>query len=389
MKYADEYFNNCKKIVTRLPELIMQMVRYNIFARKDGMVIGANKAVNFIKENTHGPLRILGLKDGDNFSAGQPVLICEGNCCELLNLETTNLGFLSYSGAAANMAAIVKEADGIPVIDMSARHYPWQFIEEVALSAYFGGAAGTSTQAGCDYVHKWYPESRDNFSCYASLPHAMAAIVAQMAEKENIFPSVMASLLFQKTFPEKNITVLVDYEGRELDVTKQAFELLGDKLFAVRLDTHGGRQMQGTISNENNYFQNRICYLKEKSGKLPRTLEMEFLESTPEFKGIYGKFCFGNGVTIESVFHMREFLDSIGAKKTKIVVSSGFNRDKVRAFRMTNAPMDFIGTGSWPDFMMFTADITHVLEKGQWVRRTKVGREHGDGADLQVLYERA
>ncbi len=382
MKIADEYFNNCRKISMRCASLLGRRVRYNLFSRDPGIVVGSNKAVNFIKDNTYGPIRIMGLKDGERFESMEPILVYEGNFYELVTLETTNLGFLSYSGAVTAMQEIVETAQGVPVIDMSARHYPWQIIEEVSLAAYLGGAAGTSTEAGYDYVQKWYNPG-DKFGLYASLPHAMAAVVAEMAEKEGLYPSVMAAKLFHETFPEKTITVLVDYEGWELDVAKQAFELFGDKLFAVRLDTHGGRQMQGTL-NPSNAFQE--SYFKQKTGK-------GLNQRISEFNGLVGslrgaRYFVGNGVTIEATFRMRDFLDDIGAKNTKIVVSSGFNKEKVMAFRLAKAPMDFIGTGSWIQFMMFTADITHVWENGQWVHRAKVGRDHQDGNGHEVLFER-
>lgn len=353
MKIADQYFNNCREIAVRNPELMGRRVRYKVFTREDGIVVGANRAVNFIRDNTYCPVRTEGLKDGERCYSGRLVLIIEGSFYELVTLETTYLGFLSYSGAATEMNKIVKAADGVPVIDMSARHYPWQIIEETSLAAYLGGAAGTSTKAGYDYIQKWYNPG-DKFKLYASLPHAMAAVCAQMAEERNILPSVMAAILFHDTFPDKPITILTDYEGRELDVTRQAFEFFGEKLFAVRLDTHGGRQMQGV----------------------------------PAPNGEARKYINGNGVTIEATFTMREFLDSIGAKHTKIVVSSGFNEAKVTAFKEAGAPMDFIGTGSWVKFMMFTADITHVLENGMWVPRTKVGRTHHDNRDARLLFER-
>jgi len=367
MEIADQYFNNCREIAVRIPELMSKRVRYNIFTRRDGVLVGSNRTVNFVRENTYGPVKITGLKDGEQFCSGEPVLTIEGNFYELVTLETTKLGFLSYSGAVTAMSRIVAAADGVPVIDMSARHYPWQIIEEVSLAAYLGGAAGTSTQAGYNYVQRWYNPS-DKFKLYASLPHAMAAVVCEMAEKENLFPSVMAAKLFHEIFPEKPITVLTDYEGRELDVTRQAFEIFGDKLFAVRLDTHGGRSMQGTKCT--------VDYLMDK-------VDAETLDKIKA-----KELLFGNGVTVEATFKMREFLDQIGAKYTKIVVSSGFNEEKVSVFRKCNAPMDFIGTGSWVDFIIFTSDISHVFENGEWVPRTKAGRVHKQPSNHSVLFER-
>jgi nicotinate phosphoribosyltransferase len=183
--------------------------------------------------------------------------------------------------------------------------------------------------------------------------------------------------------PDAAVTDLVDYEGCELDVARQAFEVLGKKLFAVRLDTHGGRYHQGVCED---------CFceagFKEKVGHYCKDLIKDFTKQTGYDPQEVEKYYYGKGVTIEATFLMRRFLDSIGANDVKIVVSSGFNEKKVAAFRHANAPMNFIGTGSWVRFAMFTADITHVMEDGRWVHRGKVGRDHYDGGKLELLYER-
>lgn len=374
MNIADEYFNRCKQTVMKCAGLMGRMVRYQDFSRESGIVVGCNKAVKFLAESTYGPLKITGLKDGDEIISEEPVLITEGIFEDIVTLETTRLGFESYSGGATTMRKIVVAANGVPVIDMSARHYPWQIIEEVSLAAYIGGAKGTSTQEGYDYVKRWHNPSEDDFKVFASLPHAQAAFLAEMAETMGYYPSVLAAILFEQTHPGKPITVLVDYEGMELYVAEQAFDYFGDRLFAVRLDTHGGRNMQGTFSVQEE--NEAIKYLKEKTGKDVWDFEHD------------KKYFIGNGVTVEANYRMREFLDSIGAQKTKIVVSSGFNEKKVKAFVDAKAPMDFIGTGSWVNFMMFTSDISHVMEKGVWVPRTKVGRIHKPTDRHTVLFER-
>ncbi|MCD4762274.1 hypothetical protein K8R32_04935 [bacterium] len=381
MNIADQYFNNCREISVRDPQLMSTRVRYSFFARKNGVAIGCNKAVNFIKDQTYGCVVVRAKEDGEIFLTGEPVLVYDAPYYEAVTLETTILGFLSFSGAATNMRKIVEAADGVPVIDMSARHYPWQIIEETALAAYLGGAAGTSTQAGYDYVQKWY-EPGDDFRLYASLPHAQAAVSAQFVseQKKQLFPSVIAAKMFHETFPDRPITVLVDYEGKELEVTEQAFKVFGDKLFAVRLDTHGSRFMQSVPDDANEQWNLLSSFFSSKVKKYIKCLSIVDDDVC--------KYFFGKGVTIAATYIMRKFLDEIGAKNVKIVVSSGFNENKTKMFRKTEAPMDFIGTGSWVDFMMFTADITHVQENGIWVKRLKVGREHGSSSNLLITYER-
>ena len=99
---------------------------------------------------------------------------------------------------------------------------------------------------------------------------------------------------------------------------------------------------------------------------------------------------FGPGVTIESVYAIRDLLDRLGARSTKIVVSSGFNLDKVQAFKTCRAPMDMIGTGSWVEFAMFTSDIIRVYQDGQWKPRCKAGRreELKEPESLPVLLQK-
>jgi len=59
------------------------------------------------------------------------------------------------------------------------------------------------------YVRKWYSPG-DSFRLYASLPHAQAAVSAQLVfSKNNMFPSVIAAKMFHDLFPEKPVTVLV------------------------------------------------------------------------------------------------------------------------------------------------------------------------------------
>ena len=65
-------------------------------------------------------------------------MVIEGLFGELVNLETTYLGMLAFSGAATQIAEIVHAADGVPVIDMAARHYPFEIIEQTAYAAAIG-----------------------------------------------------------------------------------------------------------------------------------------------------------------------------------------------------------------------------------------------------------
>lgn len=358
---SDEYFNRSAAVVADTP-LYSRRVRYCVFAQQGGVVCGLNRAVNFIQQHCVGPLLIRARRDGELFDAREAVMIIEGLFGELINLETTYLGMLAFSGAATHMYRITQAAGDVPVIDMAARHYPYEIIEQTAYAAAIGGARGTSTKAGHRYVLHWLGTGRPDeiqvndrppveFRLYGSIPHALNAVFGGS--------SIEAAKAFAEKLPHIPLTVLIDFEGRELDVCREAARVFGERLYAVRIDTHGGRIHQGGHDRA-----------------VPALVD-EILRRAPDreaARAALQRYGFGPGVTIEAVYNVRRALDEAGARHTRIVVTSGFDEEKVAAFRACAAPMDAIGTGSWVDFMVFTSDITHVFENGQWVPRCKAGR---------------
>ena len=342
--------------------LYNQRVRYAVFARRGGVVCGINRAVNFVRRQCVGPLTVDARSDGDAFRPNEAVMVIEGLFGELVNLETTYLGMLAFSGASSRMADIVRAADGVPVVDMSARHYPYEIIEQTAYAAAIGGASGTSTAAGHRYVQRWLGigESgfirvgkRDpiDFKLYGSIPHALNAVFEGS--------SVESAKAYFARFPDLPLNVLIDFEGRELDVCREAAHTFGKSLAAVRLDTHKARIHQGGHDQPVPEMVERILASAPDKNAAAQALE---------------EYGFGAGVTVEAVFDVRRALDEAGAKHARIVVSSGFDAKKVAAFRNAGAPMDAIGTGSWMDFLMFTSDVTQVLNGERWIDRAKSGR---------------
>ncbi len=367
---SDEYFNRSAAIVTDTP-LYNQRVRYCVFARCGGVICGANRAGAFVDRQCVGPLTVHARGDGDTFSPNEAVMVIEGLFGELVNLETTYLGMLAFSGAATQIAEIVHAADGVPVIDMAARHYPYEIIEQTAYAAAIGGARGTSTAAGHRYVLDWLGTgegdmirvgSRDpvEFKLYGSIPHALNAVFDGS--------SIESAQAYLKRFPTFALNVLIDFEGRELDVCRKAAKVFGASLAAVRIDTHGGRLHQGGHEQPVPDLVERILTAAKDRAAAQRALQ---------------RYGFGPGVTIEAVYNVRDALDEAGARETEIVVSGGFTVEKVAAFRAACAPMDAIGTGSWVDFLVFTSDVTHVFEDGHWVARSKCGR--GDEITIRQL----
>ena len=111
------------------------------------------------------------------------------------------------------------------------------------------------------------------------------------------------------------------------------------------------------------------------------------------------------GVTPRLVFNVRQALDSASerwiipgawkeaarefCRSVKIVVSGGFNPDKIRKFEKLGVPADIYAVGSYlfnnngATVTDFTADVVRVKVHGAWIDMPKVGRRPRDNEDLE------
>jgi nicotinate phosphoribosyltransferase len=187
-----------------------------------------------------------------------------------------------------------------------------------------------------------------------TMPHALIGYAGT---------TLRAAEMFQETFPDKPLTVLVDYFGREVDdalqVARAMPHLAQEGRLSVRLDTHGGRFIQG--------LDTQLSY-----AVLERNVPdaIRGYRSETELRNLMG-----TGVSAAAVWHMREALDNAGFPSVKIVASSGFGPDKCRVFSLAKAPVDVIGTGSYlPQKWSETYVTADIIEYGA-EKRVKVGRE--------------
>jgi len=79
-------------------------------------------------------------------------------------------------------------------------------------------------------------------------------------------------------------------------------------------------------------------------------------------------------------------------RNVKIVVSGGFNPDKIRRFEKLAVPVDIYGVGSslfanaGDTVTDFTADVVRVKVHGEWVNMAKVGRAPNDNPELERVW---
>ena len=187
-----------------------------------------------------------------------------------------------------------------------------------------------------------------------TMPHALIGYAGSTAR---------AAEMFHETFPDQDLTVLVDYFGREvtdsLEVCRRLPELAASGRLSMRIDTPGGRFIEG-LDPPGSYA------VLEKH--VPSAIR-GYRDETQL------RYLIGTGVSAAAIFHLRDALDAAGFDKVRIVASSGFSPAKCRIMAEAQAPIDVIGTGSYlPERWTETYATADIIEyDGE--KRVKVGRE--------------
>ena len=355
---TDVYFNRTRAIVQRFGDC---QVTYAVFLRRPVVSaprlmldwlesVARDRATWFEIEVMHA--------EGTWVGAGDPILYLTGSFIELADLETLFLQKLGPPCVAAHNAyQMCLELPEVAFLAMDARHCAGaEMADMMAYAASVGSAAAKREGAkgfignATDATAHWFGAPRG----FGTMPHALIGYAGS---------TLRAAEMFHESFPEENLTVLTDYFGREvtdgLAVCRRFPDIAAAGRLAVRLDTHGGRFLEGLDPAESYAVLERHA-----PGAIRR------YRSETELRHLVG-----TGVSASAVWKMREELDAAGFPAVRIVASSGFNVQKCRVMAEAKAPIDVVGTGSFiPDIWSetyATADI--VAYDG--APRVKVGRE--------------
>ncbi|PWS37272.1 nicotinate phosphoribosyltransferase [Falsiroseomonas bella] len=355
---TDSYFNRTKAIVTRFGDC---RVTYAVFLRRP-VVSAPRLAIGWLQavareRNTRFDIEVMH-EEGAWVGAGDPIFYLSGSFAQLVDLETIILQKLGAACVAAHNAyQMCCELPGVAFLAMEARHCAGQEMQEMmAYAASVGGAAAKREGAkgfvgnANDATAHWFGPGRGR----GTMPHALIGYAGS---------TLRAAEMFHATFPDQDLTVLTDYFGREvtdgLEVCRRFPDLAAAGRMAVRLDTHGGRFMEGLDPAES------YAVLERHAPQAVRRYRSE-----TELRHLVG-----TGVSAAAIWRMREALDEAGFPKVRIVASSGFGVQKCRVMAEAKAPLDVVGTGSFiPDAWSETYATADIVDyDGQ--ARVKVGRE--------------
>lgn len=280
-------------------------------------------------------LDVRSLADGEALGGWETAMTVEGDLSYFAHLESVYLGVLARrTKVASNTRAVVEAAKGKPVLFFADRfdHFAAQGGDGYA--SMIGGAVGVATDA----MAAWYGDRG-----LGTMPHALIA-----AYDGN---TVLATEKFARYIPDVPVISLVDFDNNCPATSVAVARKLGQKLWGVRLDTS----------------EMIIDYsLVAEIGGRPAESEEKL-----------------RGVNPSLVLKVREALDKEGFSHVKIVVSGGFNPDKINWFEEAKVPVDSYAVGSWilSGNFDFTADV--VLVEGKPV--AKVGREYRPNSRLKKV----
>lgn len=358
-QFTDHYFNRTKAVIGKFGDAT---VTYAVFMRRP-VVFAGRLALDWLKEMAAERQARIEIDqryvEGKWVGAGEPMLYITGSFFHLVDLETIFLQKLGPACVAAyNAWTMCADMPKAAFLAMDARHCAGQEMAEMmAYAASVGSARARRKADAVGFIGNATHATAHFFGRdkgLGTMPHALIGYAGS---------TVRAAEMFYETFPGEPMTVLADYFAREvsdsLEVCRRFPDLAEKGLLSFRLDTTGGRYVEGLDPASSYAVLER--YSPESIRGYRSEEELRYLV--------------GTGVSAAAIFHLRHELDAAGFTNTKIVASSGFGPAKCRVMAEAKAPIDVVGTGSflpsnWNETYA-TADIVEYDGKP----RVKVGRE--------------
>jgi len=422
--YSDKYFENINRMLISLskdkyfysgqyhnlpngisPEQISVgdiEVEMQWFTRRMGKttVVGVDKSLAMLKHctgyfdgdkfiDTSDKLEVWAVHDGTTVKYDgdptniQPVIKVRGRYRDFALIETPTLGILTRSSrVATNVYETLVASRGKPVLFFPARFDVHEvqaadgYAYNIALQRFNKDhaqelGAFVSTDAQGD----WWGGAGGGTVAHAAIASFLGDTAEAMMQFSNILPARIPRI------------ALVDFNNdsvrdtlRVLDVMFAKYRELVDagnkeeaekyKLYGVRLDT---------------------------SGSL-RDVSVQPLGDTALDLGVNPRLVFNVRQGIDNAWEswdLSEDWKEAGKEycsNVKIVVSGGFNPEKIRKFEKLGVPADIYAVGSYlfnnsdGTSTDYTSDVVRVKIHGEWIDMAKVGRKVGENENLERVW---
>lgn len=422
--YSDKYFTNIATMLTqlaresytyagqhaRLPEGTSAEqvqcgdveVEMQWFTRRPGTVVvaGIDKALTILKEatgyfdgdqfvNTAQNLQVWAVQDGAKVEYNgdirkiQPVMRVRGRYRDFAILETSTLGILARSSrVATNVLEALIASKGKQMLFFPARFDVDEvqaadgYAYQIAVQRYnFDHASTLGMQVSTDAQGDWWDGTGGGTISHS----AIASFLGDTAE---------AMLNFARVLPASIPRIaLVDFTNDSVGVSLEVCKAMFGEWYKF---TQAGDQ-----DNSKRFVLRGV--------RLDTGSNMRDVSVAP-----LGDPLLDLGVNPRLVFNVRQALDNAAetwdlteearesarkyCRSVKIVVSGGFNPDKIARFERLQVPVDTYAVGSYffdnheRTNTDFTADVVRVKINGDWIDMAKVGRFPADNPELERVW---
>ena len=372
------------------------------FTRRPGrtIVVGVDKALTMLQHctgyfeqdkfiNTAASLEVWALEDGETVEYDgdpmniQPVLRVRGRYRDFAILETPTLGILTRSSRiATNVYETIRAARGKPMM-----YFPARFdLHEVQAADGYAYLIGLQ-RYNMDYARTLGPfVSTDAQGDWwggaggGTVAHsAIATFLGDTAEAMIAFSRVLPVTISRIALVDFNNDVVMDSlrtckamftEYRKYMEAGNEQEAARYKLFGVRLDTSSSlRDVSvlplGDVQLDMGVNPRQVFTLRQKLDAA-----WESWDLPAEWRERARDYC----------------------RSVKIVVSGGFNPEKISRFEKLQVPVDIYAVGSYllsndgPTVTDFTADVVRVKIAGEWKDMAKVGRRAVENPALKRVW---
>lgn len=232
-KTTDFYFLNTKEILEK--HGIDSRVVMEVYAREfpDSQKWGVLCGIYDIARLLEGlPIDVWSFEEGEIFLADsssalyEPVLTIVGKYVDFLEYETAILGIISSSTSVATKAARFRVCAGNKILlSFGTRRVHPAIAPMVERACYMAGFDGVSNVLGAQLI---------GIKASGTMPHSLIQVVGDQEK---------AWMLYHQTIDKKiPRVVLVDTFWDEKSEAIEAFKVLGNNLWGVRLDTPASRR---------------------------------------------------------------------------------------------------------------------------------------------------
>jgi nicotinate phosphoribosyltransferase len=172
------------------------------------------------------PVDVRLMKEGTIFGPFQPVMEISGRYLDFGQYETALLGLICQASGIATMAARCKKAAGRKeVISFGARRMHPTIAPLIERNAFIGGCDGVSAPLGAKLIGK---------EPVGTMPHALILIMGDTKKATKAFDEVIEPKV-------RRVSLIDTFNDEKVEALKVA-ACLGNKLYAIRLDTPGSRR---------------------------------------------------------------------------------------------------------------------------------------------------